>query len=92
MQWDEVREMHPDRWLVIEALEAHTTETSQRILDRIAVIEECPDSSIAWRRCWKLNRENRSRELYAVSTRTAVLDIEEGFRPIRFHDATHSEP
>jgi len=34
MQWPEVRNAYPDQWLVIEALEAHTTPDRQRILDR----------------------------------------------------------
>jgi hypothetical protein len=38
MRWADVRSAHPDQWLVIEALEAHT-ENRRRVFDRIAVIE-----------------------------------------------------
>ncbi len=37
MRWPEVRASHPEQWLVIEALEAHS-EDDHRIFDRIAVI------------------------------------------------------
>ena len=36
MNWKAVCEAYPERWLIIEALEAHT-EDNQRWLDRIAV-------------------------------------------------------
>ena len=44
MNWPEVRQAHPDHWLIIEALEAHT-EGQQRIFDQIAVIETCADGA-----------------------------------------------
>ena len=41
MKWPEVRNAHPDQWVVIEALEAHTTPDRQRVLDRLAVVDTC---------------------------------------------------
>ena len=46
MKWSQIRTAYADQWLVIEALEAHT-EDSQRILDRIAVVETCSDGRTA---------------------------------------------
>ena len=46
MRWTDVRQTYPDQWLIIEALEAHT-EDDRRHLDRIAVIETCPDGESA---------------------------------------------
>jgi hypothetical protein len=40
MRWSAIRAAHPDRWLVVEALEAHS-ENDHRIFDRIAVVEVC---------------------------------------------------
>ena len=37
MRWSDVRKACPDQWLVIEALEAHTTPDNQRILEHIAI-------------------------------------------------------
>jgi hypothetical protein len=44
MKWLDVRQAYPNRWLIIEALEAHTAN-ERRLLDKIAVIETCADSA-----------------------------------------------
>lgn len=49
MQWSEVRKAYPDQWLIIEALQAHTTPDGRRILDKLAIIERCSDGKAAWR-------------------------------------------
>jgi len=41
MIWSEVRQAYHNQWLIIEALEAHTTPDTQRHLDHIAVVEMC---------------------------------------------------
>ena len=87
MQWQDVRRSHPEEWLIIEALEAHSTG-ARRILDRIAVIEVCPDGAAAHRRYRELHRAHPDRELYFAHTANAHLDVEE--RPwagIRRHDS-----
>lgn len=50
MNWSEVRSIYPETWLIIEALEAHTTDDNYRIPDRVAVIETCPDGEAAFER------------------------------------------
>jgi len=47
MLWSEIRERYPNQWLIVEALEAHTSSENQRFLDRLAVIERCPDANEA---------------------------------------------
>jgi hypothetical protein len=42
MIWSEVRQAYPSRWLIIEAVEAHTAD-ERRLLDKIAVMEACDD-------------------------------------------------
>lgn len=89
MRWADVRAAHPDQWLVIEALEART-ESSRRIVDRIAVVENCPDGAAALRRYRELHRDHRDRELYFVHTANSALDIEErSWTGIRRGDAPH---
>ena len=90
MLWPDVCATHPDRWLLIEALQAHT-ENHRRIIDEIAVVEVCPDGAAALRRYRELRRDHPGRELYYVHTRNAELEIEE--RPwlgIRRNDAPHA--
>ncbi len=90
MRWVEARALHPDRWLLIEALDAHT-ENHRRIVDRLAVLEACPNGATALERFRALHREHSDRELYFVHTGNAALEIEE--RPwigIRRNDASHA--
>jgi len=77
MRWPEIRATHPDQWLVVEAIEAHTTEDNRRHLDRLAVLERCPDGKAAMDRYRNLHREFPARELYFVHTSREELDIEE---------------
>ncbi|MFN2241097.1 MAG: hypothetical protein ACK2U2_02335 [Anaerolineae bacterium] len=76
MIWSTVQEAYPDQWLIIEALTAHT-EGNQRRLDRIAVIEACPDGAAAMQSYQRLHREYPSREFYFVHTGRKDLDIRE---------------
>lgn len=88
MRWDDIRSLHPDHWLVIEALGAHS-EGGHRVLDRIVVVEVCTDGEDALRRYRELHREQPDRELYFVHTGNAALEIEE--RPwvgVRWTDAS----
>lgn len=89
MRWQEVRAAHPDQWLVIEALEAHS-ENNHRIVDRIAVIDVCSDGRATMKRYGELRRRHPEREFCFVHTSMVELDIEErlwlGIRGIREAD------
>ena len=91
MTWAEVQRAYPDQWLVIEALEAHS-EGTQRLLDRIAVVETCADGSTALRSYERLHREHPLREFYFVNTGRETLDIWERRRiGIRRNDAAYPQ-
>ncbi|MFQ5593003.1 MAG: hypothetical protein ACE5HA_02525 [Anaerolineae bacterium] len=77
MLWPEIRTAYPDQWLVVEALEAHTTPDNQRQLNRLAVVETCPDGSAAMRRYRRLHQQYPLREFYYVHTSRKELDIRE---------------
>lgn len=79
MRWPEVRAAHPDQWLVIEALDAHS-ENDHRALDRIAVIDVCADGPVAMKRCAELRRLHAHREFCFVYTSAVELKIEERLR------------
>lgn len=76
MRWPEVRAAHPDQWLVIEALEAHSTN-DRRVFDRLAVVEVCADGPATMKRYAALRREHPERELCFVHTGMVELEIEE---------------
>jgi len=68
MQWPEIRKAYPNQWLIIEALEAHTTPDRRRQLDKIAVIERCMDGSAAMDSYRRLHRQYPGREFYFIHT------------------------
>jgi len=75
--WSEIRSAYPDEWLIIEALEAHTTPENKRLLDRLAVIERCSDGKDAFQRYRRLHQNHPQREFYFVHTAKEELDIHE---------------
>lgn len=91
MRWPEVRAAHPDQWLVIEALDAHS-ENDRRVLDRIAVIDICADGRTTMKRYGELRRQHPHREFCFVHTSMVELKIEErlwlGIRGLRATDLT----
>ncbi len=77
MKWPEIRQAYPNQWLIIEALQAHTTPENQREMDKIAVIEHCADSISAMQSYRRLHEQFPAREFYFVHTSREVLDIRE---------------
>jgi hypothetical protein len=77
MIWSEIRKAYPHQWLIVEALEAHTTAENRRILDRLAVLETCADGSEAMQRYRVLHRQYPLREFYFVHTDREELEIYE---------------
>lgn len=76
MEWSEIRRAHPHRWLLVEALEAHS-QSGKRILDDLAVADSFPDGAAAMK-CYKeLHHCAPERELYVLHTDREDLDIGE---------------
>lgn len=75
MEWSEIRAAYPNQWLVIEALDAHTTPDPKRQLVKIAIIERCQDGLEAMQRYRLLHQQYPIREFYFVNTRREELDI-----------------
>lgn len=76
MSWPEIRERYPHRWLLLEATEAHSSG-GQRILERLTVLETCPDGLSAMRRYGEIHSQDPHRELYVLHTDRKTLEIEE---------------
>ena len=77
MLWPDIRTAYPSQWLIVEALEAHTTPQQIRLLERLAVIETCTDGSAAMSRYRELHQEYPQREFYFVHTSREEIDIHE---------------
>lgn len=60
MKWNEVRKAYLDKWVVLEAIEAHS-ENNMRILDEVAVVDFFEESMEALRRHAVLNKQKPNR-------------------------------
>ena len=67
MTWSDVRRQYPDRWVLLEAINAHS-ENERRCLDDVAVVDTFTDSVLAFQRYQVLHRLAPQRELYVVHT------------------------
>ncbi len=76
MKWQEIRTHYPQRWLLIEAIKAHS-EASKRVVEQLAVVDTFSDSVIALKRYQQLHHEAPERELYVFHTSREKLDITE---------------
>jgi len=78
MLWSEIRKVYPNQWLVIEAIKAHTTADSHRILDEIAVIEICNDGNSAMHRYRQLHAQFPTKLLCLHLVRSgAIINLQE---------------
>jgi len=78
MQWQEIRERYPHRWLVLEAVEAHS-EGGRRFLDDLDVLAEHDDIAQATDTYRRLHRNWPHREFYVLHTNRETLDVRERF-------------
>lgn len=76
MKWTQVREHYPSRWLLVEAVQAHS-EAGSRHVDDLAVLEEYGKSRDALADYLDHHRRFPQRELYIVHTDREQLDIDE---------------
>ncbi|QKY69700.1 hypothetical protein [Lentibacillus sp. CBA3610] len=69
MKWEDVRQAFPEQWVLIEAVQAHTDEKSERILDEIAPLKKFSNSPDTMKVYQEIHREDPGRELYVLHTR-----------------------
>ena len=79
MKWEKVREYYPDVWVLVEALQAHTTEDKFRVVEEWSVIEQSADFYEAFDFYKQLHRDMPQRELYVVHTINEEVIIKERF-------------
>ena len=77
MKWAKIRASHPDQWLVIEAVAAHSLPTHFRVIDDAAVLQTCVDGADAFARYRKLHQLHPGREFYFIHTSRRALKIRE---------------
>jgi hypothetical protein len=75
MTWQELRTLYPDRWVLIEALEAATRD-GHRVISLLQLVGDFDNN---WPRAWEqyklLHEADRQREYYILHTSNETLDI-----------------
>ena len=76
MNWQQVRQAHPNQWLVLEATAAHS-DGDQRVVEALDVVASVDEAQQAMKRYLELHKQEPARELYVAHTSREELAIEE---------------
>ncbi len=68
MKWQDIRKQYPQKWVLAEALEAHTTEEERRIVEQWAVIDALVEFFPAMELYKQLHKKSPQREMYVAHT------------------------
>jgi len=83
MNWSEIREQYPSRWVLVEAISA-TSRESKRDIEEMSVLAEFEETKQAWQSYKKHHLSEPTRELYIFFTGNEFLEvIEQPFIGIR---------
>lgn len=74
MTWEEVKNIFPDKWVLIEAVNAKT-EGDKRIINSMDVISSFDDGSTALKKYTELHKSHKEREYYIYHTSNQSLNI-----------------
>ena len=87
MKWQYARKQYHDTWVLIEALDAHTTDEKRRIVGNLVVIDRYADFFMAMSAYKDIHHQKPNREMYVVHTVNEEIKIKEqywaGIRSIR---------
>lgn len=76
MKWEEVRKIYADKWILFEAIEAHSKD-GKRIIDDLSVINSYEEGKEALKEYADKHRKDKAREMYVYNTKNKQLLIEE---------------
>lgn len=83
MKWKEIAELHPSRFVLVEAIKA-SSNNQFRQLEEMAVIQDYDNPQEAWSGYKRLHKLYPAHELYVFHTsRTDIEIVEEFFSGVR---------
>lgn len=83
MKWEEITELHPSRFVLVEAIKTSSNDRFRRLED-LAIIQDYDDPQDAWNGYKHFHRLHPTRELYVFHTsRTDVGVVEQFFSGVR---------
>ena len=74
MNWQQIREHYPQRWIIVEALNA-VTRGSQRVIDELTLIGVFDDWESPWQAYTSLHDADKWREYYVLPTDRVELNV-----------------
>jgi hypothetical protein len=76
MNWEQVKEEYPNKWVILEALKAHSVN-NQWVVEQISVVDVFIDVSNALARYNEIHRQAPGRDYFVVHTDKENLNIYE---------------
>lgn len=76
MKWEQIRELYPEQWVLVEAISAYS-ENSTRYIEELSVISNFLESTLAWKEYKKLHLADPSREYYIFHTDHETIEVKE---------------
>ncbi|MBU5484073.1 hypothetical protein KQI86_06995 [Clostridium sp. MSJ-11] len=76
MKWEEARKIYPNKWILLEAIEAYSHD-GYRIIDDLSVINIFNNGSEALKEYAEKHKKDKSREMYIYHTKNEELAIQE---------------
>ncbi|CAM4405632.1 MAG: hypothetical protein E7L01_22515 [Paenibacillus macerans] len=80
MNWATVRNKFPDQWVLLEAIEVHSTD-GKRIVDRVSVINTYDEGKKALQEYKLIHKKEPNRELYVAHTSKTKKNIQSTHDP-----------
>lgn len=77
MDWNKVKSLYPNQWIIVEALDAFTDSNGKRAINTLVVIEQCADGFSAFQKYKEIHKKDNTREYYYLHTSRDKLDISE---------------
>lgn len=78
MQWTELREQCPNRFVLVEAVVAYSKD-GQRVIEEMALVEQYQNVSDAWNGYKKIRRAFPEKQLYIFHTSKEKIEVEEQY-------------
>lgn len=76
MKWSEARAQFPNRWVLVEAISAHSSNNIRKI-EELSVINDYAETKHAWDAYKKYHYSEPSREYYIFHTVNENIEVQE---------------
>lgn len=76
MKWQEIRQLFPEQWVILEAFDAHT-ENDERVISVMSVVDTTNDGQEAFKLYGRWQKQFPHREFFFYHTHHPLLKIKE---------------